>query len=82
MRAARLPALLEPVRRCRYCQGGMGNSAEAYRENPFCRACLHERIDAAAAAQGPTQLVLVAGYATVIPAPRTPSSGGRQRPSA
>jgi hypothetical protein len=80
MRDANLPVLVD--RRCRYCQKEMREGAEAYRENPFCRLCLHERIDAACAAQGPAQLVLVGAYAMIIPALRTPFSGGRERPSA
>jgi hypothetical protein len=82
MTAAKLPACVELVRCCRYCQREMGESAEAYRENPFCRLCLNERIAAASAAQGPTELHFVGEYAMVIPTLQTLSSGGRQRPVA
>jgi hypothetical protein len=45
--------------RCQYCDREMSCSAASYRENPFCRLCLHERVATAAAAQGPTRLVSV-----------------------
>lgn len=82
MTAIRQRALLAGGRRCRYCEREMRESAEVYRENPFCRLCVHERITAASAAQGQTQLHFVGEYALIIPMLRTPSSGGRQRPSA
>lgn len=75
-------ALLSGSRRCRYCERAMMVSAEAYLENPFCRRCLHDRIESASAAQGQTQLRFVGDYALIIPTIGTPSSGGRQPPSA
>ena len=68
MKDAKLPG--EPDRECRYCQRAMRVSAEAYRENPFCRYCLHERMEAARSALGPSQLVLVGDHAVVISAPQ------------
>ncbi len=44
----RLPELLEPVRRCRFCKREMLVSGAGYAENPFCRVCLPERIAIAA----------------------------------
>jgi len=80
--AKRLPIILELVRRCEYCRREMTTGAAAFRENPFCRECLHDRIAAAAIAQGPTELRFVGDYAEVIPVLQTPSSGERQRPDA
>jgi hypothetical protein len=31
--------------RCRYCHGVMRVRPEAYDENPFCKDCLHERME-------------------------------------
>lgn len=34
---------------CRYCKRKMRVSQQAYAENPFCKHCLHERMQLAAA---------------------------------
>ncbi len=37
------------AKRCRYCDRSMARKSDAsYRENPFCKHCLHERIAKAA----------------------------------
>jgi hypothetical protein len=36
--------LVEKVLRCKYCRGEMTGGGAAYAENPFCAACLDERL--------------------------------------
>lgn len=47
--------ILERVQRCRcrYCHREMTCSAMAFAENPFCSACLDERIAKAVEERGP-----------------------------
>lgn len=37
------------AKKCRYCNQSMASQSDAsYRENPFCKHCLHERMAKAA----------------------------------
>ena len=41
-----LPEMLERVQRCRYCHREMAIPALNYAENPYCKVCLGDRIEA------------------------------------
>ncbi len=47
--------------RCRYCDAQMSVTAAAYAVNPWCDACLSERLHLAADGKGPGRLVPVPG---------------------
>jgi hypothetical protein len=40
---AKLPAMLERIRRCRFCGREVASSALSFEENPYCSSCLSER---------------------------------------
>lgn len=52
----------EVVRRCPYCQREMKISAIAYAENPYCHACLDERVSKARRAPENEEVALVGRY--------------------
>lgn len=63
----------ELIRRCRYCKREMMDvSMESYTENPWCRHCLKERMEAAAAKLPPMRWELRGGY--MVPVPIDPPS--------
>jgi hypothetical protein len=41
---AKLPAMLERIRRCRFCGREVASSALSFEENPYCSSCLSERV--------------------------------------
>jgi hypothetical protein len=45
--------ILELIRRCPYCKRENKVSALSFAENPFCNACLHERMQNAKDEIGP-----------------------------
>ncbi len=65
--------------RCPYCDRPNRVSAACFAENPFCRLCLHERMDKAAKERGPVVAVLDGDYVTFVTAPSSddlPGWGG------
>ncbi len=45
MKRNTLPRILERVRKCAYCGGEVKGTALAFEENPFCSACLSDRLE-------------------------------------
>jgi hypothetical protein len=70
-------AILESVRRCRFCGSDMTDSVPplAYRENPFCVGCLPQRLSEAKERLGPTMTRVVGNYTQVIPLTQKSPSG-------
>jgi hypothetical protein len=69
-------AILELVRRCRYCGSDMTDAVSpvAYNENPFCGKCLPQRLADAVSRLGPTEHRTVGHYLHVMPlSQKTPS---------
>lgn len=65
----------EVVRRCEYCNRDMTRevSAQSYLENPFCRHCVHERLEEADSLMEPTKWVRSGDYLTLVPLSETGS---------
>lgn len=59
--------MLERVQRCRYCRREMRVGALSYAENPFCKHCLHERMEKAAAERGPFETFDDGHYIHFVP---------------
>jgi hypothetical protein len=69
--------ILERIRRCNYCgRNMMQRTARSYRENPYCSACLGERMKKATDAVGPIVHQRIGAYLAAIPASEIASSGG------
>jgi hypothetical protein len=61
-RAKSLPVILERVERCAFCGREMVGSRLSARENPFCSACLHDRLAQATSTLGTVRSRLVGDY--------------------
>jgi hypothetical protein len=69
----RKSAMLERVRRCPYCGRESSVTATSYAANPFCNACLPDRIEQAKKALGPVKNIRDGAYLIAVPATRKQS---------
>jgi len=67
--------MLERTRRCPYCHRKIDKSSAEAVENPFCQACLCERLERAGAAAGAVQWQVIGDYVHPIPVMEIPSVG-------
>jgi len=65
--------ILEVVHRCPYCKREATVTSQEYAENPYCNACLDERISEASRELGPITWRSSRGYIEIIPASQTVS---------
>lgn len=72
-----MPLIAQKTRSCRHCGHDMTDevSPESYRSNPYCNACLDERVQIASKRLGAFSIELNRGYAQIIPAQKTTPSG-------
>ena len=60
------------IRRCPYCNRPSTEAALSYRENPFCNACLPERMEKAKQEAGKFRWVREGRYFRFVPANESP----------
>jgi hypothetical protein len=68
-----MPQLLEVVRVCPYCKRESTVPAMEWEENPYCHACLRERLEAAKQRRGPVSFSSVGNYGILTPIVQTDS---------
>ena len=73
-RKRRTPNAFERAQRCDYCGREMATSLLSFLENPFCEACLPERVGLTDTLLGEVRWRVVGDYMELIPTtPQRPS---------